>query len=93
MRRTTTMNDFMEVEYGFECLNRAYKGEAATPVKLAIEEEFPGACGELEDRFNAWLPTIRGETYVTCISEHDDNDSPQELPRRELHWRRGTRAN
>lgn len=74
MRRTTTMNDFMEVEYGFDCLNRAYKGEAAAAMKAAIEEEFPGACAELESQFNAWLPAFRGETYVTCISEHDENE-------------------
>jgi hypothetical protein len=27
MRSTTTMNDYMEVEHGFECLNAAYKAE------------------------------------------------------------------
>jgi hypothetical protein len=74
MRRTTTMNDYMEVEYGFECLNAAYKGEAAARMKVALEEEFPGTCEELERRFNLWLPSFRGETYVTCISEHDDNE-------------------
>lgn len=74
MRRTTTMNDYMEVEYGFECLNAAYKGEAAAKMKAALDEEFPGTCDELERRFNLWLPSIRSETYVTCISEHDDNE-------------------
>jgi hypothetical protein len=28
MRSTTTMNDYMEVEHGFECLNAAYKADA-----------------------------------------------------------------
>ncbi|WP_092307339.1 DUF2971 domain-containing protein [Brevundimonas viscosa] len=74
MRRTTTMNDYMEVEYGFECLNAAYKSEAATKMKTALDEEFPGTCDELEKRFNLWLPAFRGETYVTCISEHDTNE-------------------
>lgn len=74
MRRTSTMNDYMEVEYGFECLNRAYKSDAATSMKGALEEEFSGACQELEQKFDLWLPSFRGETYVTCISEHDDNE-------------------
>ncbi|MFN3930526.1 MAG: DUF2971 domain-containing protein [Brevundimonas sp.] len=68
------MNDYMEVEYGFECLNAAYKGEAAAKMKAALDEEFPGTCEELESKFNLWLPSFRSETYVTCISEHDDNE-------------------
>ena len=27
MRSTTAMNDYMEVEHGFDCLNAAYKAE------------------------------------------------------------------
>lgn len=74
MRKKTTMNDFMEVEYGFELLRTAYVGEAGAPLKAVLERLFPGACEELEERFNSWLPTFRNETFITCISEHLDHE-------------------
>lgn len=74
MRKTTTMNDFMEVEYGFECLRSAWSGEAGAPMKEVVERLFPGACGELERRFDSWLPKFRNETFITCISEHLDSE-------------------
>jgi hypothetical protein len=35
MRSTTSMNDYMEVEHGFECLNTAYKAESGNSFNLA----------------------------------------------------------
>jgi len=35
---------------------------------------FPGFCGRLESMFNNWLPQFRLDTYITCISEHDDTE-------------------
>jgi hypothetical protein len=74
MRNSTTMSDFMEVEHGFECMNEAYKSESGKNFKKALEAIFPGAAKEIEDRFNGWLPGIRRGTYLTCISEHKDNE-------------------
>lgn len=74
MRNATTMNDFMEVEHGFECLNKAYKGEAGTIFKMVLDKHFPGSAKELEARFNAWLPGFRTDTYMTCVSEHLDSE-------------------
>ncbi len=70
MRNATTMNDYKEVEHGFECLNHAYKGEAGQLFKKVMDENFPGAAAEIETRFNAWLPGLRRDTYLTCVSEH-----------------------
>lgn len=74
MRNAKTMNDFMEVEHGFECLKEAWKGESGKDLKEALEVPFPGITGELESRFNGWLPTIRNETFITCFSEHLDRE-------------------
>lgn len=74
MRNATTMNDYMEVEHGFECLNHAYKGEAGQLFKKVLDSNFPGATAEIEARFNAWLPGLRTDTYLTCVSEHQDNE-------------------
>lgn len=71
MRNTTTMNDYMEVEYGFECLKAAW-GEAGSDNSIyrALEATFAGLYEEVTSHFNAWLPGIRQDTYITCLSEH-----------------------
>lgn len=70
MRSTTTMNDYMEVEHGFECLNAAYKAEPGNGFNTALDACFPGLAEDLKNYFNAWLPGIRQDTYMTCVSEH-----------------------
>lgn len=70
MRSTSTMNDYLEVEHGFDCLNAAYKSESGTLLREAIDSYFPGLTEEVVADFNAWLPGIRRDTYVTCLSEH-----------------------
>lgn len=84
MRNSTTMSDFMEVEHGFQCLNEAYKGEAGSRFKQVLDSKFPGAAAELEARFNSWLPGIRSDTYLTCVSEHR---SSEDLHGRLSMWR------
>ncbi len=70
MRNTVTMNDYMEVEHGFECLNAAYKGEPGKVFNRSLDVCFSGLAEELKDYFNAWLPNVRRDTYITCVSEH-----------------------
>lgn len=79
MRSTTAMNDYMEVEHGFECLNAAYKAEPGTAFNRALDTCFPGLATEVRDFFNAWLPGIRQDTYMLCVSEH--------LPEEDQHGR------
>jgi hypothetical protein len=74
MRSTTAMNDYMEVEHGFECLNTAYKGEAGNVFKSTLDTCFSGLAAELEGDFNAWLPGIRQDTYMICVSEHSSSE-------------------
>jgi len=75
MRNAITMSDFMEVEHGFRCLNQSYKGPPGILFKEVLESNFPNSAIELEQRFNAWLPIIRRDTYLTCISEHLESEN------------------
>jgi hypothetical protein len=74
MRKSSIMNDFMETEYGFNCLVGAYNGESGARFKAILDREFPGLSADLENRFNSWVPHFRSDTYLTSISEHLENE-------------------
>lgn len=74
MRSTTAMNDYMEVEHGFECLNPVYKTEPGERFRAALDAYFPGLDAELLEYFNGWLHHIRYDTYMTCVSEHSSEE-------------------
>lgn len=72
MRKTSCMDDFMEVEHGLECLLAAYRSEQGKRFKAALEGMFQGICKEIEDLVNGWMPHFQTDTYITCFSEHVD---------------------
>jgi hypothetical protein len=72
LRKSTNMNDYMEVDHGFNCLSSAYRKHKGDFEKN-FEQIFPGICKRIEDYFDSWLPTFRLGTYLTCVSEHDDD--------------------
>jgi hypothetical protein len=74
MRKSSCMNDYMEVEHGFECLNAAYK-KHKEKFSAIFDAVFPGFSKKLEELFNGWLPQFRSESYITCISEHDEKEN------------------
>jgi Protein of unknown function (DUF2971) len=69
LRKCSCMNDFMEVEHGFECLNSAYKKNQEL-VKATLDALFPNIQDRLQKLFNSWLPHFRTGTYIACVSEH-----------------------
>jgi hypothetical protein len=68
MRNAMCMNDYSEVHHGLNCLYQSYE----TTLKPALEKIPSNLSKEVEDTFNAWTPHFISETYLTCISEHDD---------------------
>jgi hypothetical protein len=73
MRKSSLMNDYREIEHGFDCLSNAYK-KNHDQVRSVFDVLFPGFCSRLEERFNSWLPHFRTDTYIACFSEHDDTE-------------------
>lgn len=74
MRNALVMNDFMEIEHGFECLNAAYKKNKEF-VKKTLGDLFLDIPEKLEQLFNQWLPHLRTETYIASVSEHGNQIS------------------
>ena len=77
MRNATCVNDFMEINHGFDCLQSAYKSNKEK-LQAILDGLFPGFCTKLEERFNEWLPHFRSDTYIACVSEHGSEESGDE---------------
>jgi len=73
MRKSSAMNDFREVHHGIDCLSTAYRHDVVgTKFKAALNEAFPGLDDEVAKLFDGWMPNFIHDTYLTCVSEHDN---------------------
>lgn len=75
MRNILTMNDFSEFEHGRQCLIEAMKSEAGVQMIQLLDQinDF-NACSKAYESFNIWTELIRGNTCITCFSEHDNSE-------------------
>ncbi|MEH6718885.1 MAG: DUF2971 domain-containing protein [Aurantimonas endophytica] len=74
MRKSAVMNDFSETEHGLRCLAYAYNSENGQRFKALLDSLFPNLTTEVEEIFNSHIPHFRWETYLTCMSEHEDGE-------------------
>ena len=70
LRNTMTMNDYMEVEFGLNCLINAYKSDHGKFFQASLNACFPLISDEIQNHFNAWIPAFKRDTFITCFSEH-----------------------
>lgn len=74
MRRPQVMNDFQEIEWGWSCLLSAWNQGIGDRFKEALNGLFPGSSERIIGHFDSLLPAVRSQSYMTCISEHDDDE-------------------
>jgi len=74
LRNTMAMNDYMEVEYGLNCLINAYKSDSGKFFQSALDGCFSNLTKDIESHFNAWIPAFKRDTFVTCFSEHSPHE-------------------
>ena len=73
MRKSSCMNDFLEVQYGLNKISDIYRSSAAGKnFQSALNAVFPNVTAEIEQQFNSWIPQFQTNTYFTCVSEHED---------------------
>jgi len=76
LRNTSCMNDYSEVEHGFECLLEAFHSNThGEKFKETINSIFPGITKKLTDLFDGWIPYFRSGTYIACVSEHPPEEN------------------
>jgi len=75
MRNATCMSDYSEVQHGFEIINKFLSDEPKRKEFIeALDAHFPGAVQDAITQFNQWWIDIRFSTYITAISEHDNEE-------------------
>ena len=74
MRKTSCMNDFMEVKHGLDRLEKAYNSAEADPFKNTLDAVFPGIVRRVERLFDLFKKHLGTGTYVTSFSEHEDTE-------------------
>ena len=69
----TKIIKFSEIEHGFGCLDSAFKTHIVRFTSF-FDGMFPGFTAKREALYNSWLPHMRTDTYIACMSEHDDSE-------------------
>jgi hypothetical protein len=75
MRKSRLMNDFMEIDHGWDCLSTAYSSEIGRGFRDSLDSLFPNITSEIQNEFDLWLPDLRDNTYIMSISEHDETEN------------------
>jgi Protein of unknown function (DUF2971) len=75
MRKSMCMNDFMEVQYGLQCLYQAYdSSEAGKRFQAVLDRLFDGLRNDIAKMFGYWTGHLRTDTYCTCVSRHNGGE-------------------
>jgi hypothetical protein len=75
MRNTNCMSDFSEVQHGFDILNSFFSNRAKKEsFTEALDGCIPGVASEAITAFNNSWEDIRLNSYIACLSEHQDSE-------------------
>jgi hypothetical protein len=74
MRNSSVMNDFNEISHGVECVKFALETDAGKHLEKIIDSIHPDLFFDTIGLLHGKIKTIRSETYLTCISEHNDDE-------------------
>jgi hypothetical protein len=75
LRKSSVMNDFSEIEFGINCLLSAWNSETGTRCKVLLSKISSTLPQEVEARFGSQIPSIRFNTFLSSISEHDQQEN------------------
>jgi len=74
LRSTRTMNDYSEIQHGYESLVEAVNSEPGAVFKQELEKLFPGLYDDAAKQADSWAQVIRNNSYITCLSVHRDDE-------------------
>ena len=53
-----------------ELRTEAFRSSADMAIYAALERYFKGVSDEIKQLFDAWIPELRSDTFVTCVGTH-----------------------
>lgn len=75
LRNSNCMNDYSEVQHGFNLLRASLQtpghGDA---LGAALEQCHAGVWKRALQEFDQWWADMRGNTFIACLSEHDEHE-------------------
>lgn len=74
LRNARLMNDYSEMRHGLECLREAWNSTAGVDLQNWLEANWPGIRIEIENTFNDHATSMIDDTYMICLSEHEDDE-------------------
>lgn len=74
MRNASTMNDFREMEHGWDCFVHAWKSPVGDRLKSTLETISPGLADTTASHLEGWVNHYRFNTFITCVSVHSDTE-------------------
>jgi Protein of unknown function (DUF2971) len=75
LRQATTMNDYLEIQFGLRCVWEILGTQTRKhPLEHIVENIFPGLWNEIGHSFREWSRSIHLGTYLACLSEHDQSE-------------------
>lgn len=74
LRNAHLMNDYSEMRHGLECLRAAWSSPAGVDLQKWLEANWQGIRVEIENTFNDHATSMIDDTYMICLSEHDDDE-------------------
>ncbi|MFC7049014.1 DUF2971 domain-containing protein [Emcibacter nanhaiensis] len=74
MRNASCMNDFSEMTFGIENVVKFFNSDNAKPMWSVLNRIQKGLGETIHMVFNSWVPDLQTNTWLTCISEHDDRE-------------------
>ncbi len=70
MRNAQTMNDYSEIQYGFQMLQGALESEDGKSLQIALDNCGAKIFEEVDRKFQEWKRALQFDTYMICLSEH-----------------------
>ena len=77
LRNASVVNDYSEIKYGRDLLNKALNSLSGLEFKSALDSIQPNLFESTKKKFERWYFKVGANTFICCLSEHypseDDN--------------------
>ena len=76
LRNTNVMNDASEVRHGTNLVRQFFASDKGRPFFECLNRLYEGSEYRLKRLYDEWVEDLEANTYVCCLSEHDDSITP-----------------